>query len=159
MSIVSLCKNFSSARSFSAANVCRGMDLFESAVFGALVLANILSRVPCTEQQKRFICVNTWKFVAVVTHSMNFCMFFMWSQNFIFPNMTLIIECMAIVHLWCYCLLLVLISKNYLQNSERYLRYDKCVICISNQYLYITIYIPLCCTLALISEQFFRFYW
>jgi len=59
MSIVSLCKNFSSARSFSAANVCRGMDLFESAVFGALVLANILSRVPCTEQQKRFICVNT----------------------------------------------------------------------------------------------------
>jgi len=54
-----LCKNCSFARSLLAANVCRGMDLFESAVFGALILANILSHVPCTEQQKRFICVNS----------------------------------------------------------------------------------------------------
>jgi hypothetical protein len=67
--------NFCSARSLSAANVCRDIDVFGSTVFGTLILTNLLSHVPCTEQHKRFICVNTWKFVAVVTHNMKFCMF------------------------------------------------------------------------------------
>ena len=65
-------QNCSSARHLRAADICRGMDLFESTVFGALILASVLSHVPCTEQQKRFIFVNSWKFVSVVTHSMNF---------------------------------------------------------------------------------------